>query len=76
MISGSSPQPDSARVLHLYALQLGRLRCFPWVGFVYSEDNLADDPSRGRFELMRHLGALYRPPRMPPVDSWDYMATL
>ena len=56
-ISGYSGKPDSARVLHALAVSTMRLRCYPWYGFVYSEDNISDGPSRGDFSLLDSLGA-------------------
>ena len=43
-----------------FHVQVVRLQCDPWVGFVYSGDNLADPPSRGDFALMERLGAVRR----------------
>ena len=56
-ISGYSSKPDSARVLDMLTTRIMRLACQPWFGFVYSEDNISDGPSRGDFKLMGWLGA-------------------
>ena len=72
LVRGSSNKPHSARVinnLHASALELG---CIPWFGFVYSEDNIADLPSRGDFRLMWQLGALYRPCVLPELCCWRF----
>ena len=55
MISGYSGKPDSARVLLEMHAAMSRLQCHPWIGFVYSGDNISDDPSRGEFDLVRRL---------------------
>ena len=47
------------------------LGAVPWFGFVYSEDNIADLPSRGDFHLMHRLGAWYRTCVLPALDSWS-----
>eukprot|EP00310_Coccolithus_braarudii_P011596 CAMPEP_0183379174 /NCGR_PEP_ID=MMETSP0164_2-20130417/125291_1 /TAXON_ID=221442 /ORGANISM="Coccolithus pelagicus ssp braarudi, Strain PLY182g" /LENGTH=806 /DNA_ID=CAMNT_0025556753 /DNA_START=1 /DNA_END=2424 /DNA_ORIENTATION=+ len=57
MVKGTSPAPASARILLEYYVQVFRLQCQPWVSFVYSEDNIADLPSRGDFALLMSLGA-------------------
>ena len=49
LISGYSPHADSARVIHEYHVQVARLACYPWLSFVYSQDNIADLPSRASF---------------------------
>ena len=58
LISGYSPHPDSARVVHEYHLQVARLACYPWLSFVYSQDNIADLPSRGEFTKLAELGSV------------------
>ena len=40
VVKGGSSLPDSARLIHAIHLQVLRLRCYPWFGFVYSEDNV------------------------------------
>ena len=51
-------------------IQLVSLQCDPWVGFVYSEDNLSDPPSRGDFRLMRSLGARRRQMVFPRLHGF------
>ena len=46
------------------------LRCYPWFGFVYSEDNVADLPSRLDFVLMRRIGAVERRCVFPTELDW------
>jgi hypothetical protein len=69
MISGYSGKPDSARVLLEMHVAVSRLQCHPWIGFVYSGDNISDDPSRGEFGLVRRLGAAYRACVFPALDG-------
>ena len=69
VIKGSSSRPDSARVLLELHVEIVRLQCDPWVGFVYSEDNIADLPSRGEFALLRSLGAIEREMVLPELDG-------
>lgn len=69
-ISGSSGRPDSALILHELQVKLVEIQCQPWFGFVYSEDNLADPPSRGDFVLMRQLRARWRRCVLPPFSGW------
>ena len=51
-------------------LQVLRLRCYPWFGFVYSEDNVADLPSRLDFVLMHRIGAVERRCVFPTEPAW------
>lgn len=67
VIRGYSPKTDCAAIIHELHIKLVQLMCNPWIGFVYSEDNLSDDPSRGRFDRLAALGAQYREPRLPNI---------
>ena len=67
LIKGTSSSPHTAWVLLDYHIAIVELQCDPWVGFVYSEDNLSDPPSRGDFRLMESLGAKFRPMRFPAL---------
>ena len=64
-IKAYSSRPNCARVIDALVARILKLSCRPWFGFVYSEDNLSDLPSRGSFELLVSLGskrrALVRP---------------
>ncbi len=70
LVKGSSGLPDSARIIHAYHVEVLRLACRPWLGFVYSEDNLSDDPSRGRFGRLLGLGARERDCMFPTDLDW------
>ena len=69
-ISGYSGKADSALVLHELHVALTSSGCHPWFGFVYSQDNLSDLPSRGEFALLISLGAIFRRCRLPQLRSW------
>ncbi|KAL1495392.1 hypothetical protein AB1Y20_016761 [Prymnesium parvum] len=57
LIKGYSDKPDSARIINMVHVQVARFSCHPWFGFVYSEDNVADGPSRGDFSEVEKMGA-------------------
>ena len=71
LIKGASGKADCARIITAVHVELLALRCqISWFGFVYSEDNLADLPSRGDFCLLESLGAAWRACQLPRVDAW------
>ena len=70
MIKGGSPSADSARLIHEYTLATIALACRPWLGFVYSEDNLSDGPSRRDHRLMARLKATFRLMVVPRLLTW------
>ena len=51
---------------------ISRLGIFPWIEYVGTDDNIADLPSRGEFELLRWLGGpnSYRPAVFPPRSAF------
>ena len=51
-ISGTTGSVITYPILGTYHVQILSLACQPWIGFVYSEDNLADLPSRGDFRVV------------------------
>ena len=71
-ITGTSSSTISSRILHTYHVQVLSIACQPWAGFVYSEDNIADLPSRSEFTLMRRLKATYRPMVIPRLHQWRF----
>ena len=71
LMSGYSDKADCSLVIHQYHLQILKLKCYPWLGFVYSGDNLSDLPSRGEFGLVERLGATFRTAVMPNLVGWD-----
>ena len=58
--SGYSGKPDCARLIDALVVRILRLACRPWFGFVYSEDNLSDLPSREEFGLLQKLNSTRR----------------
>ncbi len=60
LVKGTSASPDASRILLAVRVQMIMLQCDPWFGFVYSEDNISDLPSRGEFTVMESLGAEFR----------------
>ena len=69
-ISGYSGKPDSALILHELHVALAATQCHPWFGFVYSEDNISDLPSRNAFALLIRMGAIRRDCILPRFKSW------
>ena len=67
LIKGTSSSPHTSLVLLDYHVAVVELQCDPWIGFVYSGDNLSDPPSRGDFRLMESLGAESRPMCFPAL---------
>ena len=59
-IRAYSSRPDCARVIDALVARILKLSCRPWFGFVYSEDNLSDLPSRGVFDVLIALGSTRR----------------
>ena len=49
--------PDSAQIIHAFhSLNLG-LKCKVWFEYVNTKANIADEPSRKEFALLRELGS-------------------
>ena len=65
LIKGYSGRPDSAMLVGLMHETLMSLASYPWFGFVYSEDNGSDGPSRADFSLSRQLGGEWRSTVLP-----------
>ena len=56
LVKGYSGAPDSARIVNLYHSEVARLLVTPWLEYVHTDDNIADLPSRGDFDLLELLG--------------------
>ena len=69
LISGYSGRADSGAVIHAFQACMLELQCRPWFSFVYSEDNLADLPSRFEYALLRRMGAERRQCVLPTLSS-------
>lgn len=56
-VKGYSRVPDSAQIVHAFhSLNLG-LKCRVWFEYVNTKANIADEPSRGEFTLLKELGS-------------------
>ena len=60
LVSGYSGKLDSAALVCLYHEVVLGLGCNVWLSFVYSEDNWADEPSRGVYRSLLVAGARRR----------------
>lgn len=70
-IKGASSSPSMARIVSALHFQWLRLRVQPWIEFVNSKANLADDPSRGDLDWAVALGAVRIPFTFPPFKGWE-----
>ena len=70
IVNGGSRQPDMARIVSAMRIRLARLRIRLYVDFVKSEANLADDPSREKFDDLHALGAVEVTYSLPPYKEW------
>ena len=70
-VNGFSPAPDIARMQYMYQLRLAELRTRTWVEYVPSRANIADDPTRDRFDRLEQLSAERIEFEFPPLDGWD-----
>ena len=71
LASGSARQVDCARLVHYFQCLCAALRAQVWFEFVASGANIADQPSRGEFDLLDELGSTPFPIRWPDMDaSW------
>jgi hypothetical protein len=62
LIRGSSVSPTSSEYVHWCRMLCAGLAISPWYARVASPSNIADAPSRGRFEQLHSLGACWRDP--------------
>ena len=72
LVKGYCGAADSARLVNVFHTTISRLGIFPWIEYVGTDDNIADLPSRGEFELLRWLGGpnSYRPAVFPPRSAF------
>jgi len=69
LVGGYSSAPDSCALVHAYYVAQVSLRQRTWFSFVYSEDNIADLPSRGDFRMLRSMGGTWRDCVLPTLAS-------
>ena len=55
LVSGTSRDADSRRIVYASALQLARLSCRVWYEWVASAANIADLPSRDEFSFVSRM---------------------
>ena len=73
LAKGYSGAADSARVVNLYHSCVARLGVTPWLEYVDTDDNIADLPSRGDYELLQLLSgssSSFRAAVVPPLTSF------
>ena len=68
--AGEQRRSDLCRLIHEFTLATMAIACQPWLGFVYSEDNLSDGPSRRDLKLVLSLGAQFRLLSLPRLVAW------
>ena len=69
LAKGYSGDLDSARLIHVFHTVLAAVGANPWMEFVASGANIADQPSRDEFALLRELGAVYFEVGWPPIGG-------
>ena len=67
---GYSTKPDSARIIHAYHALNVRMKAQVHFEWVKSEANIADLPTRGKFELLREYASTEIPLMVPPISDW------
>lgn len=75
--SGAARAFDHACLAHGLWVKIAQLRCLARVERVPTDENIADDPSRGEFGLLRQLGAVRIDPHLDEAfctpASWTSM---
>ena len=74
LVHGYASTHDQARMVNQFHLMMAGMRTRPWLEYVPSLANIADLPSRGKFELLERLGA--RRVEVPVVGVTDWSAPL
>lgn len=70
MAKGYSPVPDSARIIHAFHALNVNLQTNVHFEWVKSEANIADMPTRNKFELLLEIGSKQVTLTSPPMASW------
>jgi len=75
---GSAIANDHNLIVHSVWLLAARMGMALWIERVPSHDNIADDPSRENYDLLKALGAVYWEPVVPrevwEPDAWESVA--
>ena len=74
MIHGYARKPDLARMVNLFHLTTAGMRTRTYLEYVPSLSNIADLPSRGKFELLERLGA--QRTHIPVLGVTDWSTSL
>ena len=74
-INGYSKATDMAKISNMFWLLLAGMRTRPYLEYVPSLSNIADLPSRGKYELLERLGAR-RVYYVPLIGTTDWNAPL
>ena len=69
-VSAYSAAADLARIVSALHARWAVLAIDPWVEFVKSGANLADDPTRGRMARLLAMGSVFVPFELPAVEAW------
>ena len=70
MAKGYSPVPDSARIIHAFHALNVNLQTNVHFEWVKSEANIANMPTRNKFELLLEIGSKQVTLTSPPMASW------
>ena len=70
LCKGYSPKADSNMLVTLFHLISSKLQFISWWTHVYSEDLVADGPSRGYFDTVCSLGARWCPTTYPTLNDF------
>jgi len=70
MAKGYSSVPDSARIIHAFHALNVNLQTNVHFEWVKSEANIADMPTRNKFELLHEIGSKQVTLTSPPMASW------
>ena len=68
---GYSGAADLARIVSALHSRWAELGIDPWVEFVKSEANIADEPSRGFLDTLIAMGGVEVPFDFPPIEVWS-----
>ena len=58
-------------MLHEFEIANLKIRCIPYFEYVRPEANIADLPSRGEFDYLHQLEAVFAPMVLPDLKGWS-----